>query len=190
MWGGSLSVLLLVFTSYFNGLGQPKYTFIIMTVVVMSNIVFNAWFIFKLGHGIAGASEGTSLALGVGVLLAFWFFKKVSSASKTNQYDYWLPSWSGIRQVLVLGIPTGLFPAMDVAGLSLYQIMQVTVSPVDGAATQILVMLTSIAYMPAIGIALAGTTLVGQSVGAGDIPWARYCARIIIVMAMVYMALI
>jgi MATE family multidrug resistance protein len=190
MWGGSLSVLLIVLTSYFNGLGRPKYTFIIMTTVVVSNIVFNAWFVFKLGHGIAGAAEGTSLALGVGVLLAFWFFWKDSLTTKVRQHNYWRPSWAGVRQVLALGIPTGLFPAMDVAGLSLYQIMQVTVSPVDGAATQILVMLTSIAYMPAIGISLAGTTLVGQSVGAGDIAWARYCARIIIVMAMAYMIMV
>lgn len=190
MWGGPLNVLLLVFTSYFNGLGRPRYTFIIMTTVVICNIVFNAWFIFKLGHGIAGAAEGTSVALGVGVLLASLFFLRYSLTLKIVKRDYWRPTWPGIRQVLVLGIPTGLFPAMDVAGLSLYQIMQVTVSPIDGAATQILVMLTSIAYMPAIGISLAGTTLVGQSIGAGDIAWARHCARIIIIMAVVYMTIV
>ena len=31
----------------------------------------------------------------------------------------------------------------------------------------------SVAYMPGIGIALASTTLVGQSIGAGDRVWAR-----------------
>jgi MATE family multidrug resistance protein len=44
---------------------------------------------------------------------------------------------------------------------------------VDGATTQIVVMLTSIAYLPGVGLALAGTTLVGQAIGAGDRDWAR-----------------
>jgi MATE family multidrug resistance protein len=48
-------------------------------------------------------------------------------------------------------------------------------------------MLTSIAYMPAVGIALAGTTLVGQSIGAGDRAWAFRIGNSIITLASVYM---
>ena len=36
-----------------------------------------------------------------------------------------------------------------------------------------MMMLTSIAYMPGVGMALAGTTLVGQSIGMGEAEWAR-----------------
>jgi MATE family multidrug resistance protein len=65
-------------------------------------------------------------------------------------------------------------------GLSLFQMMQVRVSTVDGAATQMAMMLTSIAYMPGFGIASAGTTLVGQSIGAGHRSWAmRVGSRVI-----------
>lgn len=65
--------------------------------------------------------------------------------------------------------------------------MVVKLSPSDGAASQIVMMLTSIAYMPAIGIALAGTTLVGQSIGAGDKRWARRLGNAVVALAMVYM---
>jgi len=51
--------------------------------------------------------------------------------------------------------------------------MQAALGTVSGAATQIVMMMTSLAYMPAVGIAIAGTTLVGQSIGAGDRDWAR-----------------
>ena len=40
--------------------------------------------------------------------------------------------------------------------------------------------LTSMAYMPTIGIALAGTTLVGQSIGAGSREWANRLGNVII----------
>ena len=42
-------------------------------------------------------------------------------------------------------------------------------------------MLTSIAYLPGVGLALAGTTLVGQAIGAGDRDWARRLGNAVIV---------
>ena len=70
----------------------------------------------------------------------------------------------------------GAMYAADLFGLALFQLMQVRLSPVEGASTQIVMMLTSIAYLPGMGLALAGTTLVGQSIGAGDRDWARKSA--------------
>ena len=60
----------------------------------------------------------------------------------------------------------------DLLAAALFQLMQVRIGAVDGAATQIVMVSTSIAYMPGIGLALAATTLVGQSIGAGDRDWA------------------
>jgi MATE family multidrug resistance protein len=48
-------------------------------------------------------------------------------------------------------------------------------------------MLTSIAYMPGIGIALAGTTLVGQSIGMGEHDWALRVGNWIIRTCAVFM---
>ena len=53
------------------------------------------------------------------------------------------------------------------SGLALSQMMIAQTGATGAAATQIVMSLTSMAYMPTIGIALAGTTLVGQSIGAG-----------------------
>ncbi len=62
--------------------------------------------------------------------------------------------------------PMGLLIAADILGFALFQLMQVRLGTVDGASTQIVMMLTSFCYMPAVGIAMAGTTLVGQAIGA------------------------
>jgi MATE family multidrug resistance protein len=83
-----------------------------------------------------------------------------------------------------------LLTAADILGFALFQLMQVRLGTVDGASTQIVMMLTGICYMPAVGIAQAGTTLVGQSIGAGSRGWAARVGNGIIFMAMVYMGLI
>ena len=50
--------------------------------------------------------------------------------------------------------------------------------------------MTSIAYMPAVGIASAGTTLVGQSIGAGNRDWASKVGDAAIRINVLYMGLV
>jgi MATE family multidrug resistance protein len=61
---------------------------------------------------------------------------------------------------------------------------------VGGAATQIVMALTSLAYMPTIGVALAGTTLVGQSIGAGSREWANRMGNVVITLCVALMAMV
>ena len=70
------------------------------------------------------------------------------------------------------------------------QMMIAQTSSIGAAATQIVMALTSMAYMPTIGIALAGTTLVGQSIGAGNRDWANRLGNVVIVMCAALMAFI
>jgi len=51
-------------------------------------------------------------------------------------------------------------------------------------------MLTSAAYLPGVGIAIAGTTLVGQAIGAGDRNWAYRVGNGTIALAAGYMGLV
>jgi MATE family multidrug resistance protein len=81
----------------------------------------------------------------------------------------------------------GAMYAADLFGMALFALMQVRLGQVDGATTQIVVMLTSIAYLPGVGLALAGTTLVGQAIGAGDPAWARKLGNNVIAVTMGYM---
>jgi MATE family multidrug resistance protein len=77
--------------------------------------------------------------------------------------------------------------AADLFGMALFSLMQVRLGELDGATTQIVVMLTSIAYLPGVGLALAGTTLVGQAIGAGDHQWARRLGNSVIAVTTGYM---
>ena len=102
----------------------------------------------------------------------------------------WRPSWPVIRAQLMVGLPIGVMYGADVLGLALSQMMIAQTGATGAAATQIVMALTSMAYMPTIGIALAGTTLVGQSIGAGSRDWANRMGNVVIAMCAALMAFV
>jgi len=96
----------------------------------------------------------------------------------------WRPHGGALLQQLRLGVPMGLSPAADLLGFATFQMMQTRLGTAGGAATQMVVILTSLAYMPGFGIASAGTTLVGQSIGAGARLGAAVGNRVILLAAL------
>jgi MATE family multidrug resistance protein len=140
--------------------------------------------------GVAGVAWATTAAQIVGVLLGLAVFLSPRLCADYACHLAWRPNWAHMRRALLLGLPMGLLPAADLVGMALFQLMQVDLGTVAGAATQIVVMLTSLAYMPAVGIASAGTTLVGQSIGAGDRDWARKVGNAAIKVNLAYMGLV
>jgi MATE family multidrug resistance protein len=185
--GASLGVVLWGVLGFFNGIGRPGVTLAVDAFVCVVNAVLNQVFIFQLDLGIAGAAYATNCAqaLGVIVSLVLLLSPKIDATFRTRlMWRLRLPKfWWQWR----FGFPMGLLIAADVLGFALFQLMQVHLSPVDGAATQIVMMATSIAFMPAVGIGLASTTLVGQSIGMGERAWARRLGNTIILMCMTYM---
>jgi MATE family multidrug resistance protein len=99
----------------------------------------------------------------------------------------WRPDAANLWREFKLGLPMGAMYAADLFGMSLFSLMQVRLGQVDGATTQIVVMLTSLAYLPGVGLALAGTTLVGQAIGAGDRDWAYRLGNTVVAVTMGYM---
>lgn len=190
MLGGPLAVAMWAVLGFFNGIGRANVTLKIAVLVALSNAILNQILMFNLNMGVAGSAWATGIAqlLGVGIALALFLAPNIRSRFK-SQLTWRLhaaPLW---RQI-ALGLPMGLLTAADILGFALFQLMQVRLGTVDGAATQIVMMLTGICYMPAVGIAMAGTTLVGQSIGAGSRDWAAKVGNGIIFMAMVYMGVI
>jgi MATE family multidrug resistance protein len=145
---------------------------------------------FKLGLGMAGSAWATSVAMSIGLVMALilWHgprYRIAFAVASMRRLD-----GPRLKQQLVLGFPMGLLYAADLIGASVFQIMEVDLSPADGAVTQIVMMLTSAAYLPGVGIAIAGTTLVGQSIGAGNRDWAFRVGNGTIVLAAGYMGFI
>ncbi|MEO8158607.1 MAG: MATE family efflux transporter [Betaproteobacteria bacterium] len=188
--GGIFAVGVWATTGFFNGIGRTRVTLAVMTLVALLNALLNQIFIFEFGWGVAGTAWATTAAMGVGLLITLALFTSRGVDAEYDSRKTWRESRPELGRLLRVGIPIGLFPAIDVAGLAAFQAMQAAASAVGGAATQIVMMLTSIAYLPTMGFALAGTTLVGQSIGAGDKDWASKTGNATIKLAVGYMGFV
>lgn len=186
--GAPAGVLLWTLCAFFNGIGRTGITLTLMAVVAALNVPLNEFLIFRLEFGMAGAAWATTLATAAGAVMALAAFLSRPVRDEYASHLTWRPRWRGIGRLLALGLPTGLLPAVEIAAFWLFQVMMARLGPVDGAASQIVMALTSLAYMPVVGLALAGTTLVGQSIGAGDKAWAARVGDTTIALAMGYMA--
>jgi len=172
---------------FFNGIGRPRITLLITITTTLANVLFNELFIFHLGWGVAGSGWATTAAQVLGLLLGLALFLRTPYRRRFKSHLTWHPHWPQLREQLKLGFPTGLLPAADLLGVAIFQMMQVRLGTVAGAATQMAMILTSIAYMPGYGIASAGTTLVGQSIGAGDRSWGMRVGSRVILLTALYM---
>jgi multidrug resistance protein, MATE family len=188
--GASLGVALWAILGFFNGIARPQVTLYVNIFVAVLNAVLNQWFIVELDMGIAGSAWATTTALGCGVVTALCLFLGPRVHREFRSRLTWHLHPARLLNQLQLGFPMGVLIAADLIGFAMFQLMEVRLGPVDGAATQIAMMLTSIAYMPGVGIAMTGTTLVGQAIGADDREWARRIGNYIIALCTGYMAFV
>ena len=187
MLGAPLGVALWAVLGFFNGISRPRVTVMTTALVGIVNAALNQLFIFELGWGVAGAAWATNVSMLAGAAFALAIFLRQELRREYKTHLTWRPDAGTLWREFRLGLPMGAMYAADIFGMALFSLMQVRLSQVEGATTQIVVMLTSIAYLPGVGLALAGTTLVGQSIGAGDRDWARRLGNAVIVITMSYM---
>jgi MATE family multidrug resistance protein len=190
MLGGPLGVALWSLLGFFNGIGRPLTTLRIVIAVAVCNAILNQWLMFDRGLGVAGSAWATDAAQLLGVCAALRAFLSPAVHQRYRSRLTWRLRARSLSAQLKLGLPMGLLIAADILGFALFQLMQVRLGTVDGASSQIVMMLTSVCYMPATGIAMAGTTLVGQAIGAGRRDWAGKVGNGIILLTVLYMGAI
>jgi len=172
---------------FFNGIGRPRVTLLVTVVMAVTNAIFNEILIFHLHLGVAGSGLATMVAQACGLAIAVAAFLRGHYRHGYRTHLTWTPHLRRIWAQWRIGFPMGLLMAADLIGFSVFQLMQVKLGEVEGAASQIIMVVTAIAYLPGVGIALAGTTLVGQSIGAGDRDWAYVLGNRVILLASIYM---
>ncbi|HVK54875.1 MAG TPA: MATE family efflux transporter [Burkholderiales bacterium] len=188
--GGPFGLAFWAISGFFNGIGRTKVTLIVSIGMVALNAVLNEILIFQLGMGIAGAGWATTISVLVGAIASGWLFLHPAVREKFQSHKGWRFDFRALRNLFTLGLPMGLFATVDLFGFSLFQLMQVQLGAVDGAATQVVMMLNSAVFHPALGLGMASTTLVGQSIGAGDKDWAMRVGTATIMLAVGYMGIV
>jgi putative MATE family efflux protein len=153
------------------GVGDTRTPMYIRLLTLPTNIGLNAVLIFGLGPfpvlGVAGAAWGTAIAntlaavLFTGVLLSGRFSVRLPLGGK--QWD-----WSIATEIVRVGLPLAGTRLAKTFGRFPFLVVLTTLGTPVVAAYAIGRRVMLLALMPAWGYSTASSTLVGQSIGAGN----------------------
>ncbi len=163
--------LMFVVNASLRGAGDTRITMAVMGVVNLINVivswvgVYGPWGLPKLG--IAGAGIGATVARFVGGLIVVGVLLKGRSGLKIELRD-WRIDWPMIKRLLNVGLPTGVERVIMQLGQMTFVRIIAGMGTVSVAAHAVALRAESLSFMPGFGFAVAGTTLVGQALGAQD----------------------
>lgn len=182
--------LMMGITACLRGAGQTR---IPMAYNVGSNLfnVFGNYVLIygKFGFprlGVAGAAASTTLSRLIACLAALYFvYLSRRSELKISIKDDYRFDWEIIRKVFAIGLPSAMEQFVLQSGLMLFAKIVSGLGTAGFAAHQIGLNLSGLSFSPSQSFGVAATTLVGQSLGAGDAEKAEKYARLIRKVAMV-----
>jgi putative MATE family efflux protein len=140
-----------------------------LLIMHLINIFLNWVLIFgNLGApelGVTGAALATTISLYVGTALyVFFAFRHASDKG----FLHGLPSRSTLWQQFMISLPASLQQLFFSAGMVTLVWIVGKIGTAEVAALNVLITFHITAVLPALGIALAATTLVGNALGRGD----------------------
>jgi len=154
------------FRQYSEGLSDTFSPMLVSVVANLLNVLFNYILIYgKLGApalGLNGAGYATLLARIIMFLLMIWWVRKQLKGFRW-QYD-----WQGIKELLRIGLPSGLQYVFEVGAFATAAIMVGWIGAEALAAHNIALNLSAISYMAATGLASAATIRIGNQMGLKD----------------------
>ena len=178
-----------------QGAGDTVTPLFLSGSINLLNIFFNYLFIFGSWGmpelGVTGAALGTVAARMIGVVAGLAILYSGKNVIKLLPGSY-LPDWQMFWDILKIGIPSGLQGMVrNSAQLLVIRVVTSTAAGTYGAAALAIgLQVESLAFMPGLAINVAATSLVGQSLGAWQVPEARARGNAAIVLGIVVMTLI
>jgi putative MATE family efflux protein len=153
----------------FRSVGNSRMTMRIALVVNVLNIGGNAFFIFGLKIGVAGAALSTliSRTAAAVILMVMLILNRRDPISLAGLSKIKI-SGKMTRHILDVGIPSGLESSMFQIGRLLTQRIFTTFGTAAIAGNAIAGVINSISFMPGMAYGMVLLTVVGQCVGAGD----------------------
>jgi len=166
-----------------RGAGNTRVTMITNTAANIANAALGHILIYgKLGApalGITGAGIATVISQGVGGAIALIIFLKYQDNLRVSLVRFRF-KWQEIKEMLGIGIPTSSEQLLMQFGQIALAGLVGGMGVVQLAAHNLGITAESLSYMPAMGISIAATTLVGMSVGVGSVKLAQRYVKVLV----------
>jgi putative MATE family efflux protein len=170
-----------MFQSLMRGVGEARLPVFIVLGTVILNFVLDPLFIFGWGPipplGVMGAALATvgtqsiAAAIGLGVLLGGRYGIHLA-------WRDFAPDPAYIKRAFLLGFPASIEQSARALGLTVLTFLIATFGTKTVAAYGVGSTVLQVAMIPAMGLSMAISALVGQNIGAGNIDRAARIGRL------------
>lgn len=212
LWGAGITMVVRSLGQFFFGLHRPGVMLMagvtsnIFNLVISAVLTFGAlapeslgafgkftsaiaaFFGMREGMGITGSAIGTVLATLIEAAIPACVFLSKSMHAKYATRSSWRLSWTHIREIFHMGWPAGLMFANEMACWAFFMVYLVSHFGAEHAtAGWIAHQYMSLSFMPAVGLSVAASALVGKYQGMQRSDLATHRAWLAVKLALVYM---
>lgn len=161
-----------VFQSLMRGIGEVFMPMYIVLGTVLLNLVLDPLFIFGYGSfegsGVAGAAMASVITQGISAIVGVAILFRGNYGIKIH-FNEMKPDFKWIKKLFILGIPSSLDQSSRAAGMTVMVMLVTGFGSEVVAAYGVGARILSLVIVPALGFAMATTSLVGQNFGARKI---------------------
>ncbi|MBU4575968.1 MAG: MATE family efflux transporter [Proteobacteria bacterium] len=192
--GAGTVVLATTLSCFYSGRGLTRPVMLINLIGAGLNIPLDYLLINGVGPfpemGIAGAAVATVISQVVLVaLFGLAVFRKRNDHAFAVRRAW---AWDSalIRRMLRYGLPGGVQLFLDILVFTFFVFMVGRLGRAELAATNIVIAINTLSFMPMVGMSVAVSTLVGQAIGAGKPSGGVRATTSTLHIALVYMGLV
>ena len=161
-----------VYQSLMRGLGVVQIPMFIVLLTVILNFALDPLFIFGWvpipAMGVGGAAMATVLTQALAAAIGFTLLFSGRHGLRPRLADF-RPDWRVIARTFKLGLPASVEQATRALSLTLMTLLVSSFGTIAVAAYGIGLRILTFVVIPAMGLAMATTTLVAQNLGAGKL---------------------
>jgi putative MATE family efflux protein len=158
-----------VFSALMRGYGNTRAPMVVMGVSVLVNVVIDPILIFGwFGApelGVQGAALATIVSRGIATVMGIYILFGTSAGPTVSVADF-RPKLEYVSQIVRIGVPSAVEQSATALGFITLTIMVISFAPEVVAAYGLGNRLTSLIFLPALGLGRATNTIVGQNLGA------------------------
>jgi len=183
----------MVFQSLMRGVGDVKTPAFIVLGTVLLNLILDPLFIFGYGfipaYGVTGAAIATISTQGISAIIGIFLLLKGKQQIRLYLKDL-KPDIPLLKKIFKLGFPASIEQSTRALGITGMTFLVAHFGTLTLAAYGIGSRVLSFIIIPAMGLSMATSTLVGQNMGAGKIKRAERIVKLSSLTGFIFLTII
>jgi len=178
--GMTFVFIFFIYQSLMRGIGEVNKPLYIVFSTVLLNLILDPLFILGWGpipaYGVSGAALATIGTEGVAALVGFYILARGKVGIRLSIKDL-KPDPKVIKLMFKLGLPASIEQSARALGFAVMSFLAASFGTLAIASYGIGFRMFGLVVIPALGLSIATSTLVGQSLGARNIERANATAK-------------